>query len=383
MNKEIPQNIKKETENLKKQPPRLKERLDNFLKLKIGIAYLYNALVNELRNNTLNLEKANEIIAEFKEKFKFPNDLVKKISNLVKSILNKKEKIEEIRKSYPDNKQLFMALLGKEPKGEIEIITRPLAIYIKCLNPEDFYAFNEDIQKINPNINKVIAVNLPTCLIKELSGLIIIENSSALKTSNYTTEDILKHEEQHVIDRLLLGKKKLEITYKKLPNDLNKIEETDDLEKRKELMERIIKKLARNFINKYMGSELKSEIFAHLKMGKSIEYTFSKLSSSIEPNKNYYFLNCYKNEFIYKLQQILNNPTEIVEMAEKIFQEEYQIIMDGARKSLKLLNQELEFSNDNLDTIIGLLNYEDLTRWPAITRIIISALNSSPPSPAK
>lgn len=259
-----------------------------------------------------------------------------------------------------------------------------MAIYIKCLNPEDFYTFNEDIRQINPNINKVIAANLHTCLIKELSGLIIIENSSALKTSNYTTEYILKHEEQHVIDRLIFGKKKLELTYKNLLNDLKKIKEARKLEERKAIMQIIIKKLARNFINKYIGSELKSEIFAHLRMGKSIEYTFGKLVFRIDPDKSPYLLDCYRNQFINQLHQIFNNMTPVTEIAKEIFQKEYQTIMDNARKSLSLLSQEIEFTNDNnLDIIIGLLNYEHLTRWPVVTRIIISSSNSSSSSMSK
>lgn len=196
--------------------PRLEKRMrvekykENLAHLWENIARLQDELVQEIRKNSdLPLADYMKFIHMFAAQKKLGQLYVGVAENVLREYKEKHDAIWRALEKFPNPHILFAEIFGQAPKGKIEVISRPMTLFFRCYDLEDYThalqsAVNpEERQAMEGSIKNTAAFHLTRSpKIPELANTLVIENASVpdfLRHEKVTFD----HEEQHAIHDLL------------------------------------------------------------------------------------------------------------------------------------------------------------------------------------
>lgn len=369
---------------------RLADYYENLLYQKGGISKTIDILFKTVESTPgISEQELLNIVEKFASEYKFTSE---SFEYPIGQYRKKHLAVEQYRKFYSEDADLFRACFGTKPEGKVEIIKGPMTLYFKCYNEED-YAFIYEFQKHNGNRNKFLfndylsgesgGIAIPTCLIDNLKGTIIAENVGFSTNSDKTRT----HENQHQFDKLFMP---AEIRYKKL----EMIEQI--LSNENSSTEELLRKLIRSYVKferKNMGidTQARDEIIAYYKDGSNINDILYVLAynelynyKDMEPFKKQIFsipsrVKEKLTEDITEIISVVKDGEEVRRISEKdldvhefeimthikpIFEEEYQ---NDLRKWLGSINI-LQKKGYSRDEIISLLYSEPVYAWFKLAR---------------
>ncbi|MEK7211759.1 MAG: hypothetical protein AAB731_03935, partial [Patescibacteria group bacterium] len=199
----------------------LKRWKEKYVYQKVGLAKMQENFLEDVRQNPDMPQ--NELIAEM-EKFSQEYGLSEKQKTVTLEAMyryiKKHGAVADLREKYPDDKKIFGAMFGREPKGKIEVIIDPITVYIRCYDSED-YAFVVSLAYLKKAGEKYSAEDLMMAshsagmfinktMIPDFEGGVILENSAELmaahkndkKEADRESKKVGVHEEQHALKRL-------------------------------------------------------------------------------------------------------------------------------------------------------------------------------------
>jgi hypothetical protein len=222
----IEKNLKKIKESRKEGELRGEKGLKEIEKLKktwkfqkIGLSEIQNKAltnINELKSDF----KAKDFLKENKElfeKYLLDEDMLKKTGKALRICERRINKINDLEKECTlesgelDHKKIFTLVFNFKPKGDVQAIIRPLGIYFKIKNEEDFARVHsgafltkkglkkEDIKESKDSAGALLRKSTH----RELNDAIMIESPKCFDDEDYSKET-LKHEEAHIINNILL-----------------------------------------------------------------------------------------------------------------------------------------------------------------------------------
>ncbi|MDO8496052.1 MAG: hypothetical protein Q7S43_01200 [bacterium] len=278
---------------------------------------------------------------------------------------------------YSDNWQnkLFEDLFGQPPRGQIEIETMPINIYIKIGSVEDFVTasgFSEDVARNAGGAS--LQIEFPK--VKTLSAKVLIENTSFTYPID-SEERIKPHEEEHSIHKNIYPRSAFIKGEQDWLRDAGRNKEIE-----LPLFNTVMHKSVTNVL---LGSWLygaKTEILAYMKNGRSISLIKQMLTD--EHGLYNYIDNAeiHQNWFLghlitagIKVQGLDNH---------QLTDEEIKIIYSGAleeawhKRYLPMLEkafQALEkilsnYGPDKYPEIMRLLAQEPINKWPRLAKIL-------------
>lgn len=222
--------------------------------------------------------------------------------------------INEVRELYPDDKQLFKYMFGREPVGEVEVETGPITIYFKCKNPDDYlsiyyshnHEFNDHMRMV---ANMSAGVSITTAPVASLEGAIIAENGNH---DPVTSAKIRAHEEQHAYRRLFdpvsTGRTRYEMLEHKTPQE------------RQAMLETICRQRRR-----YSEHAMSDEVLAYMKEGMSK----SEIIRILTTKQDGVSLYDYFKDDIRRIRAFYMYP-ETEPAIKKVFEDEYiQMVGDA------------------------------------------------------
>ncbi len=351
---------------------RFKRNLNNQME---GLAGIEEEVIRAVRNNP---DASAEDIYKAVEKLGAKYGINEEQKDIAKEVALKYEykhqKIKEVREKYPEDKELFKALFGRYPEGNIEIIVGPITFYIRCQNKKDYSLiytenFFGDEEKADSKekmeIKRSAGISIKSSLIPDLEGTVTAEKSGWWGFNHKDFVDsasIYKHEEQHAI-RNLFDK---QVTVFFFPKRL-KATKTDE---EKELVVKNFLRFKREKFDEAAADEMLAystdhttpkEIYAVLtRKGGNYDYFDEE-----EKNKLEAMLNSAKEDgLLGKLGEKSDEDFEkwIQNLVKEIYVTEYsRLIMDGVESLEKL--QKMGYSRQKT---ISLLTHEPLSRWKKI-----------------
>lgn len=353
--------IEKELEEIKKKYHgqeglnKIKELKNMWRFQKIGLAEIQNkalAKIIESKESFRSVNFLNENEVLFK-KYLLTEEMIKKIKKALNICEKRVKKIELLKKECSDekgnlnNKKIFTKVFQIEPEGEVEAIIRPLNIYFK-MNSENDFALAYTGKGISKK--KLTPADLEACksyagakleksIFPELKGAIVIESPASF--SDYELfRNIIKHEEQHVVNDIIFRVHSSDENYvlkmiKKVSFDSK--EKILDLVKNAEIEERI-----------------KDEISAH--------FSENRLIKNISPS-------LLMPDTIYSYGYEYN----ISETDKEFMHADYfKLVQNGVIAFANLLK-----AGYKIEDIQGILVPEPLLTWPKVSERIINKVRSS------
>ncbi|PIW97469.1 hypothetical protein COZ81_02360 [Candidatus Jorgensenbacteria bacterium CG_4_8_14_3_um_filter_38_10] len=360
------------------QPERLREFKEKLTYQKKGLALIQEKIIQKIKENPdAPLGQLYEWVRDLGPKYGLTNEQKEISRKLLQTYVDKHAKVRSIREQYSDDKELFKALFGQEPKGDIKVVESPVTLYFRCQDPLDYtYLHSHSFQKSKDVTNEELkaaersaGVTLGSCLVPGLERAITAENSFFV-LSDYDSEQVFKHEEQHTIKQLFK----------------DKLRESELLCQERELWAKFYQAIQNNderlaTLKSYLrvrrqiisDEKAKDEILAYLKekrmtMTKIAEY----LTIPKEKGGYYDYLISDKQRFISWFAENYSDEfkkfkSTIEKAVEEVYGEEYQNLI---RKSVMAL-QSLRETGYSKEAIIALLIQEPLSGWEKVVKRLI------------
>ncbi len=362
-NKKTNPHLKAELEVIKQLPKeerrsRIQEFKEKVVEQKLGIAEMQAKFTEIIHRESKMPEKdlKNKLetaIDQYAKEYGL-DDYQKTISReVIGRFLEKHKAIERASKAFPNDKDFFKILFGREPKGKIKIRTTPAMIYVQCFNLEDYiylrtqaFVSGEDLSEQEKEIAAMsYGAAIGASKLPSVKGLIVAENSSkaGIKYGGDPGADFFDHEEQHIIKRLFTAEK----IHQKM--DLGRPMNEEQF---REAWEENL----RNQREDVADRRVKDEILAYFKGGTPKETIYKVLTEGSE----YDYLKKIRERYANPDPKIYERYTKIVEESTaKILGEEYKNMISNGLDAIESL-KKMHYSSDQ---IIGLLINEPLVRW--------------------
>lgn len=246
---------------------------------KIGLAEIQNKALDQINLNRENFKAINFLKEnqDLFEKYLLTEEMTKEIKKALNICEKRVKKIDLLKqecsneKGELDNKKIFTTIFKFESEGETEALIRPLNIYFKMNNENDFASIYT-----GKNISKkpLTELDLETCkayagaklersVFPELKGAIIIESPGSFRDYELFRK-IIKHEERHVVNDIIFRvhssdeKHVLKMIENIKPG--SDIEVILDLVKNAEVEERIKDEISAHFTENYFIKGISSSL---------------------------------------------------------------------------------------------------------------------------
>jgi len=337
---------------------------------RVGLARVQDIIIDEIRHKPEGkmddfFDLATEMGAEFGMNNKQRRDTWEALSKYERQ----HKAVLKIQKEFPKDKDLFRQLFGVQPKGEIEIITGPVSIYIKCHNIEDYMAvcfhekrkgsgkkrdFTEEERKEAWDSG---AINIYSTAYPNIGWAITAENTEKIKLPGTLDKDSHQkfvHEEQHIIKSFFDKEDLLDPGSPGIQFSVRKNFLAAETEEEKE-------KILGDFFRMFRHNaeyQAKDEIFAYYKDGRfdriEGELLTPKKEGGIydnleEPKKaNYLWLR--SSDEIRALTK---------RVVDRVLVDEYKEIIISGTGAI----QKMEKAGYEKEEIIALLTHEPLAKW--------------------
>jgi hypothetical protein len=217
------------------------------------------------------------------------------IGDRLDKVIERRNAVKGVFEKYETPEKLYEGLFGQLPKGEVQFVGGPLSIDFVCFDKGDFdYVLEGSYAKGNPPTVREEAggVIVNNCKEAELkSAVTCIKSQDLLAGIPNTefhlsgTEDVIQHERQHVINKLILDEKtkKLMDEFKSPDEFFNNTAELSEGEFMKQCKEYLI-----TFREMALELIAKDELSAYLKEGLTVDKVNEKLSTGFYGNSKYW-----------------------------------------------------------------------------------------------
>jgi len=380
---------KEELEKIRQSPKeerweKLKEFKEKLFYQKEGLAKLQESFISLIRKNPdIKLPTFLKQLDRFSRKF----GLTAEQKNIARFVFNeyvqKHKAIKQIRKKYNNTVELYEALFGQKPKGEIEVIEGPMTLHFRCYNLEDYALIHSgkfiwDQPKLSVQDIKN-AANRPGVYFSIgprdhslLAGIITAENAEKRKFDAKKSQKIFKHEEQHAISQLFFKISNYWgiLDYDSAFKTAEKMEATQNLEQKKLIFENYLRNLRKQVIDE----RVKNEIISYLRSEGSILKALSVLTAA-KKDGGYGFCDAMENYFV-SAGNIFSNVPDFHHfnqtVLEKVLKKEFgQVVFNGVMAFRRL---QLE-DGYSLEKTIAFLLQEPLSTWPKIVQRLFGSKN--------
>ncbi|MBP9852172.1 MAG: hypothetical protein KBC67_02820 [Candidatus Pacebacteria bacterium] len=307
-----------------------------------------------------------------------PFDAREQIDDILYRYYERNQKIQEMRNSHPDDRELFRELFNIEPIGRIEIMTTPISFYVRAhdildythihsrrwLDPEDKAISKDSIKRARQSGG----VKLGNALQSELKGGILVENAghhpfvgSARRTFQHEQQHALQHFFNERFDKVFADEKaQAESLAMERKEDLGPLLLRYFRERRTPIEEYARDEIFAFLVNDTSLNEIKKDLFD--KKG---------LYSYYEDNKGYYN-STPELEARQDVAQAIKEgkPTfdEIVtDVTQKVYVEEYKKNVSEALECIKKLRD----GGVPRNLIMRIFTHEPLAGWKKLTNRIL------------
>ena len=374
---------------------------------KKGLAEVQAAMEEDIRTNPdMTREEFVQRYAERAAAYSATPEQKKIAEEIFMRYQQKHQAVESVREKYPDDKVLFAALFGVEPKGDIEVIKGPMTLYLRLHHAEDYaLAYSGASLKNTPLVTPEMtekAKNTGGCmlaqvLLPELSRCVMLENAQG-KPFDESTKAIYHHEEQHAINQLFDWKKQRDIfaeeyrySLKSAGNAMraamnmsaaegdNASPHLMEIEKVKaeEKLENALVQYFRTSREHLAEGQLKAkdEILAYAKDGRSFHEVFKSLTRKRSENGLYDYL-ADSNFDSKKILEYagLDEATasayvqKVDAIKERVFGPEYHVLLREAMDAY----EELRTEGYKEEAIRAILMEEPLGKWKKVVNRLIA-----------
>jgi len=368
--------------NKETRAERLKGYKEELIKQKQGIAEIQLGLEKQIRDNPeLDQQELMKTVWAKAPEYRLSENQLDLFKQTLDKYTEKHQAVREARKKYPNDKKLFKACFGKEPRGVIEVMEGPMTLYFRCHNLKDFTWIyqekcldDEKEQKIAKSdikkAKKIRGCSAPYCLIPSLENTITAESAGGKPFVSPKARGTFKHEEQHAIKGLYKEQQLrnlmsgLVIEMPVVKKEI--IEEFKNLKSPKTLVNYL------KYRREYYENSAKNEILAFYKEG----FSFKKIKEYLKEKKECYdYYNKHKRDLKKTLKEKLTpeifnkNKRAIEKISEQVFVKEYKQEINKAINAM----EELEKMGKSRNEIIYLLITEPLSRWKKLAERIKEA----------
>lgn len=220
-----PFDIKESLEEIKKEYhgaeglEKIKDLKETWRFQKLGLAEIQKKALDTIEEQrdsfrSKDFLKANE---ELFDKYLLTPEMRTKIRKVLNICERRVKKIKLLQDKHSneagelDKEAFFEEIFKMKPQGEIDVIIRPLSLYFKMRSPEDFALIytgkNLTKKSLKPgdldSCQGYAGAKMEKASFPELKGGVIIESPEGFDRKDYSKE-ILRHEEHHVINDLML-----------------------------------------------------------------------------------------------------------------------------------------------------------------------------------
>ncbi|MCX6739283.1 MAG: hypothetical protein NT098_04530 [Candidatus Parcubacteria bacterium] len=345
---------------------------------KVGMARVQDILIDEIRNKPNGkIEDFYDMAVDLGAEFGMNENQKKITKETLEEYQTRHKAVEKMRKEYPENEELFRHLFGTVPKGEIEIVTGPVSLYIKCHNFEDYLAvcfhdkrkgggkkrdFTEEERK---EAGESGAINVYSESYPNIGWAITAENTSKLSSSENVEQGSLQrflHEEQHAVKSLFDKEIFFDPNY---PSTVFSVRQSFLSAETNEEKGKVLEDFFRAFRHN-AEDYAKDEILAYYKDGR-LERVYKELTTTEEEGGLYDFLvEPKKLDYLWMKSNDEDRAlSEIVR--DRVLIEEYKEIVAGGIISI----QKMEEVGYEKEEIIALLTHEPLAKWVKATKRVI------------
>jgi len=186
------------------------EKVTDYSKIKIATSKLQAHLLDKMRSNPIFWDNPFNILNN-NTLFIYISDAIDKkgLFNIIQKCAKMHDAVESAYNNYPEPAALYEHVFRRTPVGKIEIIKGPISLYFRCFDLHDYAwihnqaFFNQNVNLTEDNLrdaNKSGGCAIATAVPEDLKGVVIAENSTYI---NNDWESIRKHEEEHVIRRII------------------------------------------------------------------------------------------------------------------------------------------------------------------------------------
>ncbi len=346
-----PQGIEKENA--------LKEYKKNLTIQKEAVGYIISFIKGRFQSESgLDIEDLNKQIDIYATKFVLSSGVEHRLQESIEKFIKKQENAELIMDKYKTDSEIFKAISGQEPEGQIQVFKAMGSIAIRVENKNDFINLRNK-KEIANGIHRPIEVSInetkaQTSLIVEYVG------DSFYPIDKISYSPVLLHEEQHNF-KDLFNKPHYKM-YMQFDKEYVKSAE-ESIQKRE------IGRLLEYKRQKLVDDDVVDEILARFR--ERPYFTDSIAGVIVE---DYKFGESYINKQIQDLSEEFGESLgkeKIEEYVKDVFVTKYEKVI---KKGINAINSLIE-KGYAPDQIIGLLINETLSNWPKVSKRLLESIN--------
>ena len=281
-------------------------------------------------------------------------DEMEDVERIIEKYREKHFAVEDYRNRYPDDKDLYTAIFGIYPKGEVEVVKGPMTLYFSCNDIVDYariyagkFRSHEGVSEKDMQIaSHSGGVSIGAAPVEELKGTLIAENNPR----GFVDQKILDHEVQHAMHRLFY-RPISDAKYEYL------CENETDPEKRERLMRQYFR-YRREEVGEHRAAD---EIFSYKKNGKWNDEIVEILTQPRDEGGLY----DYFHDEIDSLRSRYGDTPETNKVLEEVFVTEYQKLL---KEALAAFDAVKEYSELTLQETTWLLSFVAPRHWEKYAR---------------
>lgn len=339
-----------------------KEFKEKLLTQKVGIAKIQTELESFIRQNQEAMPgELFEVVAKKAPEYKLNgiqlDEFRKAIVKYVENHRTIQKYLEDYKKRFPKDwqREFFKDLFGRYPQCRIELVIKPMALFWRCWDVEDFVLGVVKDKERREKAREWLGYNISKKTLPGLEGLVNMQNAFERPKVVEAAKTIVHeewHSEQKIIPVLTSEKKISKARLKDLSPEspIEKVQETvfDELT----IWLALFKKGAQN------------EILARLREGEKVEGIKNSLVGG------YDFFEDYEVEKKLK-EGLVNQCGHAYENMVGAIVKNYQRIYKCSLPRVFVALAELaDFFPGRRDELIALLSLEPLDKWPRLARLI-------------
>lgn len=284
------------------QRQKLEEFKKKMIEQKKGMAEIQKKLLGEVEKNpNASVEEYLKLIQDSFDELNLSNDQRAAFKKSLESYVETHQAIDRNTRDCIDSNtgkvdglKLYEKLFDRKPEGKVEVILRPAMIYVRIENLDDYAlactggAADSVTDKMREKAINSGGRVLRSCKIADLKDVVALEKATDGRFSNGVNDEVLKHEEQHVLNSIIQHGYDAEL------EKINKKKIVD-----KEYVDNVV-----------IENRIKDEISAYFKEGRSPEYireTLLKSDTIYEYGFNYKGGDVKKAEFSQEYVDLVEN----------------------------------------------------------------------------
>lgn len=293
------------------------------------------------------------------------NDRQREIGDdVLKKYIAKHEQIRGLRRQYGDDRELFKALFGRFPKGDVEVIDGPMTFYFKCRDVNDFALIRSQsfVEGREPTAGEVAAAARygglagVSTLVPGVDGAVMAENSSheVFQKSPAQSETVRTHEEQHIMNHLFVNQ------FDEARDVIGRFHEAKTRGEKEVAVEGYLR-----YFQEKAEEESRDEILAYFKDGRSLDEILATLALKKDEGGGYDFLMEDRAMGEYNVAVLFGEEFQSYarSKASKMYDTEYRDHLKTALQSVERLTR----AGYDRDRAIAVLVHEPLSRWDKVT----------------